>query len=366
MTDAPPAPRPDPVHFIKQSPALKLGAAAVILAVLLFIALPLVYKGAKGTKTYGRLLMGTLVEVTLTEGEDPGAAEKAFSEIERLPTSDVSKVTASAGSAPVSVSEEVIEVLGVALEISRLTRGAFDPTFGALTDVWDFSGDGDYVPSSEEVEGRLELVDYRKIIIDRPNSKAGLVLEGMRLNLGGVAKGYIVGKGVEALKKEGVGWGIIKAGGDMVVFRANSTDPPGEPFAPFTVGIQDPRRSGALLGKLAVAAGAVATSGDYERFFIKDGVRYHHILDPSTGYPARRTRSVTVIARDPTGADALSTGLFVMGAAEGMELVEATDGVEAVIVDSKGEVHVSSGLKGGLKGSFTLLRTGDGGRGAGD
>jgi thiamine biosynthesis lipoprotein len=161
-----------------------------------------------------------------------------------------------------------------------------------------------------------------------------------------------VGKAQEALKRVGVEWGIIKAGGDMAVFQKGN----GEPF---TIGIQNPREAGRLLGKITIAEGAMATSGDYERFFIKDGVRYHHILDPETGYPAKRSRSVTIIADDPTGADGLSTGVFVMGAKEGMELIETLDGVEAVIVDPDGRVQVSSGLKykhGNLRRSRVPLR----------
>jgi thiamine biosynthesis lipoprotein len=298
--------------------------------------------------------MGTLVEITLRQEDPKGAeaAEAAFAEIERLeavfssyiPTSDVSRITGAAGVGPVSVSPEVIEVLGVALRISELTRGAFDPTVGALFNVWDFSGEDGYVPSEEEVIDLLPLVDYKKILIEENESKAGLSAAGMRLNLGGVAKGYIVGKAQEALKRVGVEWGIIKAGGDMAVFQKGN----GEPF---TIGIQNPREAGRLLGKITIAEGAMATSGDYERFFIKDGVRYHHILDPETGYPAKRSRSVTIIADDPTGADGLSTGVFVMGAKEGMELIETLDGVEAVIVDPDGRVQVSSGLK----ENFTLL-----------
>jgi thiamine biosynthesis lipoprotein len=348
-----PYPR-DLQDILRDKPALILTFIAAALIVLTLILLPLFYKTGEKSSTYGRFLMGTLVEITLRQEDPEGAegAEAAFSEIERLeaifssyiPTSDVSRISKAAGVGPVSVSPEVIEVLGVSKKISELTRGAFDPTVGVLNNVWDFSGEDGYVPSEEEVKDLLPFVDYKKILIHENSAKAGLSAAGMRLNLGGVAKGYIVGKAQEALKRAGVEWGIIKAGGDMAIFQKGS----GEPF---TVGIQNPREAGRLLGKITITKGAVATSGDYERFFVKDGVRYHHILDPVTGYPARRSRSVTIIADDPTGADGLSTGVFVMGAKEGMELIEGLDGVEAVIVDSEGRVQVSLGLK----ESFTLL-----------
>jgi thiamine biosynthesis lipoprotein len=339
-------------QILSNKPALVLTLIAVTVIVLTLITLPIFYKTGEKTQTYGRLLMGTVVEITLRE-ENREAQAAAFSEIERLealfssyiPESDVSRISGSAGRDPVEVSPEVIEVLGVALEISKLSRGAFDPTVGVLGNVWDFSEDNGYVPSKEEVENLLDLVDYKNIFIDEEGLRAGLDTEGMGLNLGGVAKGYIVGKAKEALKKEGIEWGVIKAGGDMVVFQKEGLE------ERFTIGIQDPRQRGRLLGELRIAGGAVATSGDYERFFIKDGVRYHHILDPETGYPARRSRSVTIIADNPTWADALSTAVFVMGVDDGMEIVEGIEGVEAVIVDPLGKVHVSSGLK----ENFTLL-----------
>ena len=160
----------------------------------------------------------------------------------------------------------------------------------------------------------------------------------MVLNLGGVAKGYIVKKAFEALEKEGVERAIIRAGGDMAVFGADAD-------TPFIIGIQHPRKK-KLLGEAHVYDGAVSTSGDYERFFMKEGKRYHHILDPKTGWPAKGTRSVTIIAKDHTLADGLSTAVFVLGPEKGMALVESLESVEGVIVDENGVVTRSSGFKG--------------------
>lgn len=295
------------------------------------------------------MLMGTVVQMTFYEGDRANfdnAAEAGFAEIKRLeaifssykPDSDISKISQSAGGKPVKVSPEVIEVLDKALMISDLSNGAFDPTVGALGKVWGYSGERKYVPSKEELAKILPLVDYHQIIVDKANNTVGLKKNGMVLNLGGVAKGYIVSKAVEALKREGVERGIVHAGGDMTVFQKDEK-------TPFTIGIQHPRES-KLLGEAFVFNGAVATSGDYERYFIKDGVRYHHILDPKTGYPANKNRSVTIIAEDPTLADGLSTAVFVMGPDKGMELIEKLKGVEGVIVDAEGKVKVSSGFKG--------------------
>src|SRR3990170_1462509 len=170
-------------------------------------------------------------------------------------------------------------------------------------------------------------------------AKVGLAKKGMALNLGGVAKGYIVDMAAGVLKAHGVKSAVVHAGGDMFVFQEDRTDP-------FTIGIQHPRKKGELLGEAHVYNGAVPTSGDYERYFEKDGVRYHHILDPKTGFPAKGTQSVTIIAEDPTSADALSTAVFVMGPEKGMELIERLEGVEGVFVHENGKVRTSSGFEG--------------------
>lgn len=322
--------------------------AAVIFGVFALLLVSLFHKRPAESVTYMKMLMGTVVEITIMDGdsaEHERAAETAFDEIKRLerllsnynPNSDVSRVSASAGSM-VKVSPDLLKVTAEAVRVAGLSGGAFDPTVGALGAVWGYSGEKGRVPGKEEVGRSLRLVDYRKIAVDEAGSSVGLKEQGMTLNLGGIAKGYIVGRAVEALKKAGVRRGIIHAGGDMTVFQTG-TD------IPFTVGIRHPREK-KLLGEVYLLNGAVATSGDYERFFVKDGVRYHHILDPATGFPANRCSSVTIVTGDPTTADALSTAVFVMGPDKGMELVESLDKVEAVIVDSSGRVTVSKGFKG--------------------
>ncbi|MEE9615368.1 MAG: FAD:protein FMN transferase [Thermodesulfobacteriota bacterium] len=339
----------------------------VALSVLVLISIPFIFKKADDTTTYSRVLMGTVVEITLGEDRED-AAEAAFSEIARLeallsgyiPTSDVSRIAAAAGvtgrggrrgRGGVKVSPETFIVVKTAVRIAELSGGAFDPTVGALGKLWSFSGEENPVPSEEEVAALLPLVDYGKIFMDEASSTVGLEAEGMALTLGGVAKGFIVGRAVETLKDKGLEWGIVKAGGDMVAFRDGERGSGrGGRKKPFTIGIRHPRKGEGqeekLLGTVTVPeGGATATSGDYERFFIKDGVRYHHILDPATGYPAKKCRSVTIISEDPIVADALSTAVFVMGPEKGMALIEKLEGVEGVIVGSNSELSVSSGLK---------------------
>lgn len=335
-------------------PIKTLLYAAVCLLVLIIAAATLLHKKNESI-VYRKLLMGTLVEVTIMDGGSTGAdgiesaVEAAYREIQRLeklfssylPLSDVSRISANAGKGPVVVSPEVAAVTATAIRMAGLTSGAFDPTIGALGGVWSFSGEAKTVPEKSAVERLRALVDYRAVIVDTEASTVELERPGMAFNLGGIAKGYIVGRAVEVLKARGVERAIIKAGGDMFAFNATGAE-----ASPFIIGIQDPRDPNRLLGEVHFFEGAVATSGDYERFFIKDGVRYHHILDPATGYPAKRSRSVTIAAEDPTLADALSTSVFVMGALEGMELIEALDGVEGLIVDSEGGIFTSSGFEG--------------------
>ncbi len=327
-----------------------LAVTGVVFAVL--VAAYYFQKKNREHVTYTRMLMGTLVEVTLVDGNRVGfdnAAEKAFAEIKRdeeifssyKPESDAVRVSQAAGKNPVKVSLEFIEALKTALKVSELSGGAFDPTIGALGRLWGYSGEKGVVPSKDEIKKALPLVDYKKVSVDEKTGTVFLKTKGMTINLGGVAKGYIVSKAVEVLKKNGVTEGIIKAGGDMVAFR----NKPGQ-GKPFKIGIQHPREKGKLLGVAHVTNGAVSTSGDYERFFIVAGRRLHHILDPKTGYPADKSMSVTIIGPDATKADALSTAIFVMGPEAGMKLIERLDGYEGVIVDTEGKVMTSKGFKG--------------------
>lgn len=332
--------------------------ALVVASVFALLAVPfLLEEEEAGSIVYSRVLMGTTVEITLWGGDEKvldRAAGAAFTEIARLedifssyrPGSDVSRVSRNAGKGPVEVSPEVVEVVQTALRISEISGGAFDPTVGALAGLWGWSGESGVAPPVEEVEGLLPLVDYRKVSVDRAKNTVELEEPGMVLNLGGVAKGYIVSKAIEKLKAGGAERGIIKAGGDLAVFQTRGR-------RPFVIGIKHPREEASLMGRVEVVSGAVTTSGDYERYFIEDGVRYHHILDPSTGYPARGTMSVTVVAEEPVLADALSTAVFVMGSKEGLGVIEGFSGVEAVVVDSDGTVHTSTGFRGTVRDHIT-------------
>jgi FAD:protein FMN transferase len=276
------------------------------------------------------------------------AFESVFAEFERLeaqmstwrPASDVVRINAAAGVQAVPVAAEVREVLRQARQISEWTDGTFDVTFGALTDVWKFDHDQDNsIPTAEAIRARLPLIDYRQIEIDDRAGTVFLKRKGMKIHLGGIGKGYAVERALTIVRRAGLQDFMIQAGGDLYVGGHKDG-------RPWRLGIADPRGpEGKSFATIDLSDSTFSTSGDYARFFIKDGVRYHHILDPSTGQPARLCRSVTIAAESPVLADAIAKGVFILGPEKGMALVERIPKLEAVIVTAKNEVLVSSGLR---------------------
>ncbi|MFQ5735400.1 MAG: FAD:protein FMN transferase [Thermodesulfobacteriota bacterium] len=296
-------------------------------------------------------VMGTELEMTAS-GVDEPTAQAAFSaavaQMERIEQemsewregTYVSEVNRLSGVAAVKVPDELFKVVSAAQLISRLTDGAFDISWASMRGVWDFRKGHEKVPRPGEVMKRLRLVDYREIDLDPGKKTIYLRKKGMAIGLGAIAKGYAVDRAMEALVSAGVRDGIVRAGGDM---RVQGTDESGRRWV---IGIRHPRKRGALIASLPATNVSISTSGDYERFFIKEGVLYHHIMDPRTGYPARGCRSVTIFAPDTMTSDALSTAVFVLGPEKGMELIEGLPGVEGIIVDANGAVKTSTGVRG--------------------
>lgn len=277
------------------------------------------------------------------------AFDEVFREFERLdallsvwrPGSDVLRINAAAGDRPVAVSADTRAVLHAARQISEWTNGKFDVTFGPLADIWKFDAQNqdDSIPDEAAIRSRLPLVDYRRIEID---DSAGTVLlgrKGMRVHLGGIGKGYAVERAAAILRRAGLRDFMIQAGGDLYVGGYKEG-------RPWRLGINDPRGpAGRTFATVDLSDGTFSTSGDYSRFFMRDGVRYHHLIDPATGRPARACRSVTIVADSPLQADGLSTGVFILGPADGMALIERLPNVEGLIVTATNGVTVSSGLK---------------------
>lgn len=302
-----------------------------------------------------RLAMGSLLHLTAFAADEAAARrafEQVFAEFDRLDSllsvwrdgSDVVRLNAAAGQGAVPVHPETREVLHAAERVSEWTDGKFDVTFGALAEIWKFDHDqDDRVPSAAEIAARLPRVDHMAVTVDDGAGTAAIARPGVRVHLGGIGKGLAVDRAAALLRAAGITDFLIQAGGDLYVGGAADD-------GPWRLGIQDPRGpAGSSFATLELTDATFSTSGDYERFFIHDGVRYHHILDPDTGQPARASRSVTIVSPQALLADALSTGVFILGPEKGMALVERLPGVEAVIVGADNRVSVSSGLRGRLR-----------------
>jgi thiamine biosynthesis lipoprotein len=297
-----------------------------------------------------RVSMGSEVHLTAWTADERAATaafEAVFDEFDRLDAlmsvwkegSDIEKLNRAAGEMPVPITSEVREVLSMARQTSEWTEGKFDVTFGALSGLWKFDHDLDgKIPPRAEVLARLPLIGYRKLVVDEAKGTAFLMQKGMRAHLGGIGKGYAVDRSAAILRGRGLADFMIQSGGDLYVAGRRGD-------RPWRAAIQDPRGpEGTVFAAMDLTDSAFSTSGDYERFFMKDGRRYHHIIDPDLGEPASGSRSVTIVTPRAIVADGLSTGVFILGPEKGMALIERLQGVEGVIVTSSNNLLVSSGL----------------------
>ncbi len=304
--------------------------------------------------------MGTVISVFLwtdDEAKAAAGAESVFTEMKRLdavmttwtPDSEVSQINTAAGDKPVTVSEETFAVIARALDVSRRSQGVFDITVGAFKGLWKFDQDMDgTLPEPAEVKKRLANIGWKDVVLDKKKRTVFLRRKGMSITLGGIAKGYAVDKCVKLLHDQGFVNFMVQAGGDMYVAGKKGADP-------WIVGIRDPRGPhDAMFATSPVEDHSFSTSGDYERGFVKDGVRYHHILDPRTGQPAHASRSVTIRATDAFTADAWSKVLFILGTKRSLALIkrEKLTDFEVVWVDDANEVSMTDGIK----KSITLLK----------
>lgn len=296
-----------------------------------------------------QMQMGTLVKITAvaeTTSVAQAAATAGFTEIHRLeellstwiPASELSRVNTSAGVRPVAVSRETMMVVQGAIRAAEMTEGGFNIAIGPAVDAWRVT-EGRRIPAESELEALRPLVDLQAVHVDARKQTIFLEKAGMRIDVGGIGKGYAADQAVIAMRKSGASAGVVALSGDIKTFGQL---PGGRRFP---VGIRHPRREREVVAFIDLDNEAISTAGDYERYFERDGVRYHHILDPKTLQPARRCQSVTVIAREGMLADGLDTGIFVMGVELGMRLIETLPNVEAIIVDDEGIIHVSSGLR---------------------
>jgi thiamine biosynthesis lipoprotein len=280
------------------------------------------------------------------------AFDAAIAEIERIealmttwrPDSELSRVNAAAGKAAIAVGPETFEVVKESLHASAISGGTFDITFETLHGLWKFDQDLDpHPPSDAQIKLKLPFVGYKHVKLDDANKTIFLDVAGTKISLGGIAKGYAVDRAAAVLDKEGLRAFYVQAGGDLLT-RGKKPD-----GSEWSAGVRDPRGpEGSYFAMLSVSDHAFSTAGDYERSYVVDGKRYHHIIDPRTGKPATACRSVTIWAPTALLADEIDDAVFILGPVEGLKLVESLDGVGAVIVDAKNKVWVSSRLQGKL------------------
>lgn len=304
--------------------------------------------------------MGTEVKLTAYTNDAAGA-EQAFAaahaellRLEALMTdwehpgqepSDVVRVNAAAGERDaVKVAPETMEVIVLALEMARRSEGAFDISYAAMRGLWKFDETPDRrVPPAAEIARRRRLIGWRDVVIDRAAGTVRLRRKGMRIGLGGIAKGYAVDRAAAVLRGRGLADFMVQAGGDLYV--SGSKGP-----APWMVGVRDPRGGPAdVIARMPIRDHAFSTAGDYERSFILDGKRYHHIIDPKTGYPATASRGVTVLAPSAFLADALDDAIFILGPKKGLALCARFPGTAALVIDARNKVWMSPALEGKLE-----------------
>ena len=326
-----------------------LAAGSIVLMVFLV-------KGSSGEDSSGGyrsptyFAMDTTLEITI-QGRDEKLArrdvEAALQLVRKVESytsrfkkgSDVRLINEKAGSSPVKVHPETIEIVERSLELSQMTGGAFDITVAPIARLWGFYDQEYRVPTQQEIDRTKTLVDYRNVMVDHADSTVMLAKPGVEIDLGGVTKGYATGAVCGLLRDRGVKSGLVNFGGAVGAIGLRSDR------KPWVVGIKSPRGDPEdLLGELKVSNAYVSSSGDYQRFFLQDGKRYCHIFDPATGRQPTEVMSVTVVGPESMNADILSTALFVLGPQKGLELLAKFNGFESVFVDVSEKVESSKGM----------------------
>ena len=294
-------------------------------------------------------LLGSPFEITVIatdsiEGES--YCMLAIDEVKRIenlisdwiPTSEISKVNQNAGITPIKVSDEVFDLVERALKISKLTNGAFDISYASMDRIWKFDGSMKSMPSEDAIKKSVARVGYQKVILD-PNKKTIFLKEkGMKLGLGGIGQGYIADKIKSLLQEKGCKSGIVNVSGDINTWGYQLDG------NPWTVAIVNPLNKNNVFATFPLVDSAVETSGNYEKYVTFNGKRYSHIIDPRSGYPATGIISVSVFAKQTEIADAIATGVFVLGVEVGMDLINQINGVECIIIDDKGGIHYSKNI----------------------
>jgi FAD:protein FMN transferase len=308
-------------------------------------------------------LLGTIVEITIYDKQDESIIDKAFDRIREIEskmtinnaeTSEIIALNQAAGTGEVKVSPDTLDVLERGKYFSELSKGRFDITVGPIVKLWNIGTEEAAVPDPKVLAEKIKLIDFNKLHLNRDTLTAKLDDPGMQVDLGAIAKGYAADEVAKVLKANGVEHAIINLGGNVLAIGGNMKG------TPWRIGIQDPfNPRGEFLGIINITGLTVVTSGTYERYFEQDGKRYHHILDPRTGYPAdNEIASVSIITDESMKGDGNSTSVLLLGLEEGMKFVESQKDVEAIFVTYDKKVYITSGLKDNFvvtNSEFTLM-----------
>lgn len=335
---------------------MRLKNSKLLIIALLFVIFASFLSGCSPQKNHAKplnksnFLLGTIVDITIYDSKDEKIIYEAFDRISEIEnkmtinkgdTSEIIKLNEASGLNEVSLSPDTFFVLERGKYYSELSRGYFDITIGPVVKLWNIGTDYAAVPDSEELKKAIDLVDFNKLHLDKNKFEAKLDTKGMKVDLGAIAKGYAADEVAAILKKHGVKHAIINLGGNVLTIGGNVN---GEPFK---IGVQNPLNPrGDYMGILRIADKTVVTSGIYEKYLEIDGKRYHHILEPKTGYPADNSLAgVSIITDKSIDGDGLSTSVFLLGLDKGMELIESLDNVEAIFITTDKKVYISKGLK---------------------
>jgi thiamine biosynthesis lipoprotein len=306
---------------------------------------------AFGQVTHKRKLnmLGSPFEMTVVAKDTTQAniyIDMAVAEVKRIenlisdwiPTTQISQVSKNSGIQPVKVDKEVYDLVERAIKVSQLTSGAFDISYASMDKIWKFDGSMKAMPTPEAIKQSVARIGYQKIVLDAKAQTVFLKEKGMKLGLGGIGQGYIADKIKDLLLSKGCTSGIVNVSGDINAWGYQTTG------KPWTVAIVNPMNKSKVFATFPLENSAVETSGSYEKYVVFDGKRYSHIIDPRTGYPAQGVVSVSVFAKQTEIADALATGIFVLGVDVGLDLVNQLKGIGCIIVDDKGKIHTSKNI----------------------
>lgn len=294
-------------------------------------------------------MLGSPFEITVVSKdsvEGKQFTDLAIAEVKRIenqisdwiPTTPISLVNKNAGIQAVKVDSEVFDLVERAIKISQLTNGAFDISYASMDKIWKFDGSMTTMPTEEMIKKSVAKIGYENIVLDKSNQTIFLQLAGMKLGLGGIGQGYIADKVRDLLVANGCKSGIVNVSGDINAWGKQING------KPWTIGIINPMNKNKVFATFPLENSSVETSGNYEKYVMFNGIRYSHIIDPRTGYPTQGVVSVSVFAKQTEIADALATGIFVLGVEVGLDLVNQLKGIECIIVDDKGKIHSSKGI----------------------